>query len=153
MSTIAEQLFREIAEDEQIAKATREFALLKEKSDVVATKVLETLLADNAECHEFTLDELTLGLARSMMYLTHLFFEHESQHQEVEQFVLDQLSRRVFDTIFSPQACLTCENCHNGRECQNLEFPSIPFATIPILSSVLIEEVYLKACLNNSIAS
>lgn len=151
MSTIAEKLFEELAEDELVKGATEEFLMLQERADVVATKVLEMLLGENADNNEFTLGELMLGLAHSTMYLTHLFFEKETQHQDVEQFVRRELSERVLDAIFQPQPCQTCKDCSNGRECRDLDFPSFPFATFPILSSVLTEDAYWRACMNNSI--
>ena len=151
MSTIAEKLFEEVATDEIIMKATSEYTSLLETSDIVATNVLTTLLGESMDNNDFTLDEMMLGLARSMAFLSRLYFESEQQHHNVEQMVRSELSERVSDAIISPMPCLSCENCNEEEECENPVTPNIPFAAIPILSTVLVEEAYWKAHLDNAI--
>lgn len=155
MSTIADRFFEEITADTAISEAESKYTSLIKQSDVVASQVLATLLGETPENKtddfEFTLDEMTLGLARATMYLTRLYFDNEHQHHEVEQEVRGRLSERVAESIVAPQPCLICEACEAGEECTNLQTPSIPFAVIPMLTSVLTEEAFWKAYLDKEV--
>lgn len=131
----------QIFDSETLMKETYQmFNEMIQLSDSLANEIT-VLLEKKAMNQEIpSLDVAMVALARTLMYLSRLYYESDEAFTTDIEVARDIMYERVSIAIDHPQRCQTCSGCQTDGLCeQPIIDERVSFQLIPLISASLIE--------------
>lgn len=87
-----------------------------------------------------SVDVAMIALARTLMYLTRLYYESDEEYTQAIEVARDIMYERVSIAIDNPKRCQTCPGCQVDGLCeQPIIDERVSFKLIPLIAASLME--------------
>lgn len=126
--------------EENLKKVYSEFQELVQLSDTISNE-FSLLIEKKAMNQEIpSVDVAMIALARTLMYLTRLYYESDDDYTQAIEVARDIMYERVSIAIDNPKRCQTCPGCQVDGLCeQPIIDERVSFKLIPLIAASLME--------------
>ena len=126
--------------EENLKKVYSQFQELVQLSDNLSNE-FSVLIEKKAMNQEIpSVDVAMVALARTLMYLSRLYFETDESYTNAIEVAREIMYERVSIAVDNPKRCTKCKGCQVDGLCENPTVDErVSFQLIPLIAASLVE--------------